>query len=71
MKGKDLSKVGKAIMEANGWWFGNMNSHRQTPPGMKGFPDHICFKDGMTMLVEVKGDNDKLRPDQEKLRLFC
>lgn len=70
MKGKELSKFGKEIMQTAGWWFGSMNSRRPTPTGMIGFPDHICFKDGMTMLVEVKGDTDKLRPEQKKFRDF-
>lgn len=33
----------------------------------KGWPDFICIKDDRLICVEVKGENDKLRPHQEAM----
>ena len=68
MKGSELSKLGKEIMEAAGWAFYSMNDRHPVPRGMLGFADHTCFKNGIVIFAEVKGDNDKLRPKQEEFK---
>ena len=68
MKGKDLSKLGKELMELAGWKFYSMNSNHPVPRGMLGFADHTCFKNGVVIFAEVKGEGDKLRPKQVEFK---
>ena len=68
MKGKELSHLGKEIMELAGWKFYSMNSNHPFPRGMLGFADHTCFKNGVVIFAEVKGEGDKLRPKQEEFK---
>jgi len=66
MTGTQIIKQGRGILEAGGWVVRSMNYHKATPRGMHGFPDMIAFKGGVTLLLEIKGDGDRIRPDQEQ-----
>ncbi len=36
------------------------------PAQMRGFPDVIAFKHGVTLLMEIKSQKGKLRPEQQE-----
>ena len=66
MTGTQIIKQGRGILEAAGWVTMTMNSNRYTPRGMRGFPDIVAFRHGMTILIEVKGDGDRKKPTQQE-----
>lgn len=65
MNGKQLSAIGKEIMEAAGWvrlWCAN--SPRPLPKTMKGLSDNGWVRDGVLLFIEDKGDNDTVSDAQ-------
>lgn len=56
MSGSEFQDRVKAELEQNGWTV--LDS---------GWPDFLCIKDGKVQAMEVKRDNEKLRPNQKQL----
>ena len=51
-----------------GWFTVNTSGSWKSARGMSGFPDVIAFKNGVTLLVECKATEAKLRDKQQKFR---
>lgn len=51
-----------------GWFVVNTSGSWKSARGMKGFPDLIAFKQGVTLLIECKAFGAGLRLGQEKFR---
>ena len=63
--GKELTRIGKEIMESNGWTrLACFNSYRAMPRGARGISDNIYIRDGVLLFIEDKGTNDTLRIEQ-------
>ena len=63
--GKELTALGKEIMEAAGWVrLACFNSHRAMPRGARGISDNIYIREGLLLFIEDKGKGDSLSPEQ-------
>ena len=49
-----------------GWFVVNTSGSWKAAPGMKGFPDLVASKTGITLYIECKAKGGELRPTQEK-----
>ena len=64
MTGTEIMRLGTELLRAAGWLVVVFNSNRRSP--VKGWVDLAAFKHGVTLLVEVKGAGDRLRPEQRE-----
>lgn len=53
-------------LRAAGWMVVATSVDRETRRQLAGLPDRICFRHGMTLLVEYKAWGQELRPSQQK-----
>lgn len=66
MNGPEICHDIRAYLRGCGWTVIVFNHNRPMPAGAKGLPDILAFGRNKTLLVEVKGDGDRLRPEQDK-----
>ena len=63
--GKELTAIGKEIMEAAGWVrLACFNSHRAMPRGARGISDNIYIHEDVLLFIEDKGSGDSVTPEQ-------
>ena len=66
MTGSEIVKLSLPILRARGWVISHFGYSHRLPPGAKGFPDIVGFRQDETLTIEVKGDGDNYRPEQRK-----
>ncbi len=59
------AEVTKRLREA-GWYVIATSQHKSTPQQMRGFPDRVAFRDGVTLLLELKAAGGELNDAQRK-----
>lgn len=65
------SEVSAAVddaLDAAGWFVVKTSQSKPTQMGPRGIPDRICFRDGVTLLLELKGQRGGLRESQIAFR---
>jgi len=66
MTGSEIVRQSLPILRARGWIIFHFGYSHRLPPGAKGFPDIVGFRADETLTIEVKGDEDRIRPEQRK-----
>lgn len=80
ISGSDLQKKTLEILKKTGWIAIRVNSVRRgkiacysiaNTNKSSGFPDVLGLKNNQALLLEIKGDGDRIQPSQEEFMRLC
>lgn len=63
---RDIQHAIVAILRWRGWMVREISQPHHVSRDLIGVPDLICFRDGITMLIECKRKGGKLRDSQKQ-----
>lgn len=63
---RDIQHAIVSILRWRGWMVRELSQHTHVSGDLVGVPDLLCFRQGVTMLIECKRKGGKMRDSQKK-----